>query len=109
MNIVAPPELQAILLAIGGGMLMGYGMFRLLPGMREDKYPPPRWVPVAIALTILGWTTYFIPQLTYDVLSMQHDIFQEFATVSLVWLFYMSALITTLYVAQRYRRGKRDS
>ena len=108
LNDIVIVDIQAMLTAVGGGLIMAYVMFKMLPGMRDDAYPPSDWVPVAAVLIVAGWFTYFLPHYLVDEIVANTGQEEGIVVTMAFFILYMITLITTLYVLQRLRRN-RDS
>ena len=100
MEIVLP-SIWAISVAIFGGALMGWAMFRLLPGMKSNSYQPKEWMPVSLYITSLGWFTYFVPQFILNDLG---SFWQQFLYGGVVFTAYMVSLVIVMLYCQLRRR-----
>jgi hypothetical protein len=92
-----------VLVAIMGGAVMGWSMFKLLPGMRKQLYVPREWLPTSVYLTSLGWFTFFVPQF---IIGQADPFWGVWLSTGIVFTTYMVALVLTLLLCDYRRRRK---
>ena len=106
MDTILLPDWQAVVLALAGGMVMGWAMFRLLPGMKSDAYTLREWLPVAFVLQIIGWLTYFGPQFLYDQLDRGRLFITQGTFVLVLYATFCIGILITLAGSQMYRNRR---
>ena len=98
--------LEMLVIGVLGGSIMAYTMFKLLPGMKTDAYPPKEWLSVSVVLGVMAYMTYFVPQIVMNSAFQGAPFLTQLLLVGITFAIYTASTILTLIFLQcRKRKG----